>query len=72
MIVITKIIDTPAMTGTMIYVTGRFWVLSSFDSVSSEEPEVDSLLVGKDIAVEYRGVDIVRVLSTKIKDSYNI
>ena len=67
MIVITKIIVTPAMTGTMIYVTGRLWLLSLFDSVCGEERKV----VGKDIAVE-RGVDIVQVLSTKIKDSYNI
>ena len=71
MIVITKIIVTPAMTGTMIYVTGRLWLLSWF----GEERKVDSLvvvtivLVGKDIAVD-RGVDIVAVLSTKNKDSY--
>ena len=73
MIIITKIIVTPAMTGTMIYVTGRLWLLSWF----GEERKVDSLvvvtivLVGKDIAVD-RGADIVAVLSTKNKDSYTI
>ena len=90
MIVITKIIVTPAMTRTMIYVTGRSWLLSLFDSVCGEQQKVDNLLVftivfvgkdiavdrsvniGRDIAVEYRGVDIVRELSTKNKDSYSI
>ena len=73
MIVITKIIVTPAMTGTMIYVTGRLWLLSWF----GEERKVDSLvvvtivLVGKDIAVD-RGVGIVAVLPTKNKDSNSI
>ena len=63
MIVITKIIVTPAMTGSMIYVTGRLWLHSLFDSACSEEGEVDGLVfftivfVGKDIAVD-RGVDI--------------
>ena len=77
MIVITKIIVTPAMTGTMIYVTGRLWLLSLFDSACCEERKVDSLvvftivLVGKDIAVD-RGVDIVAVLSTKNEDTYSI
>ena len=53
------------MTGTMIYVTGRLWLLSLFDSVCGEERKVDGLvvftidLVGKDIAVD-RGVDIGR------------
>ena len=63
MIVITKIIVIPAMTGTMIYVTGRLWLLSLFDSGCGEEREVDGLVVftivfvGKDIAVD-RGVDV--------------
>ena len=74
MIVITKIIVTPAMTGTMIYVTGRLWLLSLFDSACGEERKVVSKDIavdrgvdtGRDIAVD-RGVDIVAVLSTKIK-----
>ena len=71
MIVITKIIVTPTMTGTIIYVTRRSWLLSLFDSDCGEERKVDSLvvvtivLVGKDIG-------IVAVLSTKNKDSYSI
>ena len=89
MIITTKIIDTPATTGTMIYVTGRLWLLSLFDSACGEERELDGLVVfaivfvgkdidededvdtGRDIAVD-RGVDIVRVLSTKNKDSCSI
>ena len=74
MIVITKIIVTPAKIGTMIYVTGRLWLLSLFDSACGEERKVVSKDIavdrgvdtGRDIAVD-RGVDIVAVLSTKIK-----
>ena len=55
MIVITKIIVTPAKIGTMIYVTGRLWLLSLFDSACGEERKV----VSKDIAVD-RGVDTGR------------
>ena len=76
MIANPKIIVTPAMTGTMIYVTGKLWLLSLFDAVCCEERKV----VGKDIAVNRgvdtgrditvdRGVDIIGVLSTKIKTS---
>ena len=43
------------MTGTMIYVTGRLWLLSLFDSACGEERKV----VSKDIAVD-RGVDTGR------------
>ena len=77
MIVITKIIVTPAMTGTIIYVTRSSWPLCLFDSDCGEERKVDSLvvvtivLVGKDIAVD-RGVGIVAVLPTKNKDSNSI
>ena len=55
MIANPKIIVTPAMTGTMIYVTGKLWLLSLFDAVCCEERKV----VGKDIAVD-RGVDTGR------------
>ena len=86
MIIITQIIVTPAMTGTMIYVTRRLWLLSLFDAACGEERKV----VGKDIAVNRgvdtgrditvdRGVDTSRdiavdrgALSTKNKDNYNI
>ena len=53
------------MTGIMIYVTRRLWLLSLFDSACGEERELDGLVVftivfvGKDID-EDEGVDTGR------------